>query len=358
MKLTVFHRSYRFRQPFRTSGWSMESREVLLLHIASADGAHTGWGECAPLPAFGTETLAEAEQIVSDASAVLAACRVSPHECTEDLDAALPGLARSPAARFALESALLDLEARSRGMSVADFLGGQHRSSIPVNAVIGGGPPGEAARLATEAVREGFRCLKMKVGGGDLEHDLDRLRAVRSSVDPSVSLRLDANGAWDFGEAEEALRAFIPYDVEYIEQPVAAEAVDELAALTGMNILPIAADEAAHSPESVRVLLERRAAHVLVIKPMAMGGLRLARECALLAREYGVDVVFTSLIDSSVGRHAVAQLCASLPDPLRPQGLATGRLFAEDSGRDVIVDGTFALPTETGLGMTPVLEGA
>lgn len=358
MKLTVHRRNFRLRQPFHTSGWSMESREVLLLHLISDDGKHAGWGECAPLPVFGTESLDPAVDLLSAAAELFASCSLPYSACLGVLDDALPELQRSPATRFALDSALLDLEARSLGASLSDLLGGKQRSSIPLNAVTGGGSAEDAAKAAVLAEQQGFRCLKMKVGAEDLDHDLTRVRAVRAAVAPTMALRLDANGTWDFGEAEEALHALRPYKIEYVEQPVPATDVDELAALTGLNILPIAADEAVHDIESIRALLARHAANIIVIKPMVLGGLQRAREGALLAYEQGVDVVFTSLIDSSLARHAVAQLCASLPGQLRPQGLATGMLYAEDCGRDRIEQGAFVLPDESGIGIIPDVEEA
>lgn len=270
------------------------------------------------------------------------------------LEGAIPDLAAAPAARFAVECALLDLDARIRGISMAAALGGRYRDSIPVNAVIGGGDAVEAGADAEAAWKAGFTCVKIKVGGGSLEEDIARVRAVRLAVPDDVLLRLDANGAWDFGAAEQALREFALYDIEYIEQPVAADEVDELAALTGLGIMFVAADESAQNLEQAHMLLARGAVNLFVIKPMAVGSLCACRAFALEAAERGCDVVFTSLIDSAIGRNAVAQLCASLPHSPRHHGLATGSLFLEDTGHDRIVQGHFLLSDVAGLGISPM----
>jgi o-succinylbenzoate synthase len=301
----------------------------------------------------------------------------------------IPGLQEAPTARFAIETALLDLQARRKGISIADLLGdqalrdpeerrdetgafretgaraekgalsdeavrsGDGAQRVPVNAVIGDGGTEETVQAAAAAVKNGYTCLKLKIGRGMVEEDVDRIRAVRDAIPTDVLLRLDANGAWDFGLAEEALHRFRPYDIEYIEQPVPPDQHDELAALTGLGIIPIAADESAQHFSDARTLLARGAADVYVLKPMAAGSLLAARRFAVDARAHGAEVVFTSLIDSAVGRHAVAQLAASLPFPLRHQGLGTGGLFEEDSARDRIEKGYFLLPDAPGLGVLP-----
>jgi o-succinylbenzoate synthase len=354
MTITLFPRSLPLHRPFRSSGWEISAREIILVRIEDAEG-RSGWGESAPLESFGTESRAAALRMLEHvASGVPIREAGDTASQLAVIEAAHPALAETPTARFALESALLDLAARERGIPLTVQLGGDGlRRKLPVNAVIGGGSPEQAAASAKEAVAQGYRCVKLKVGAPDPAVDAERIRAVREAIPPDVLLRLDANGAWEFGTAEEALRMFQPYDIEYIEQPVPAGDVDELAALTGLRILPVAADEAAQSEVLARALLRRRAVDLFVIKPMAFGGLVRARQFAMDAHAAGVDVVFTSLIDSAVGRSAVAHLCASLPFPLRPQGLATGMLFAVDTARDEISEGQLQLSGGAGLGVLP-----
>ena len=355
MRITLHPRQLQLTRPFRSSGWEITARDVLLLRIDDGYG-HVGWGESAPLPVFGTETLDEARAALTAITEV--EHTQDAYDLLVELDGQYPELQSTPTARFAMETALRDLISRQRGMSLARQLGSRStRSTIPVNAVVGEGTPEEAATAAIAAVRSGYRCLKLKVGAEDPEEDLARIRAVRLELPPEALLRLDANGAWDFGTAEEALHLFQPYDIEYIEQPVPAGEFDELAALRELRILPVAADESAQRLEDARGIIARGGADVLVLKPMAMGSLKKTMGLILEAYDAGIDVVCTSLIDSAVGRTAVAQLCAALPFPLRHQGLSTGTLLADDSGRDRIIDGELWLPDGNGLGMEPAGTG-
>jgi o-succinylbenzoate synthase len=359
MHSQVQQRSLLLRRPFKTSGWTLTKRDILLFSIHDDELGLSGWGEAAPLPTFGTERYSVCHRALENAANAFKRRGVISSRDIPDIDALIPALREAPTARFAVECALLDMQSRMNGISIAETLGGKYRSSIAVNLVIGAGSAAESAAAAEEAWRNGYGCLKLKVGSGALDEDIDRIRAVRLAVPAEMLLRLDANCAWDFEEAEQALREFAPYDIEYIEQPVPPTQVDELAALTVLGIIPIAADESAQNLTQARLLLERRAVNVFVVKPMAAGGLRDCRRFALEAMAEGCDVVFTSLIDSSIGRHAVAQLCASLPSVTRHHGLATGALFLEDTHRDNIAQGGFLLPAGAGLGITvPRAAGA
>jgi L-alanine-DL-glutamate epimerase-like enolase superfamily enzyme len=110
----------------------------------------------------------------------------------------------------------------------------------------------------------------------------------------------------------------------------------------------VALDEslAGSAPER---LLDADAADVLVLKPMALGGVDRAREVALAARERGVDAVVTTTIDAVVARTGAVHLAASLPD-VRPCGLATAGLLGADLAPDPapVEDGRIAVPEGKG----------
>lgn len=358
MKCHITQRRLRLRRPFSASGWTLTHRDVLLFSVTDEESGFTGWGESAPFPAFGTEDYAASVAALADAARELSSLRQIPQVSElEASELAASGFVAfrgdTPAAGFAVETALLDLRARIEGVSLGTLIAGKSAGRVRVNAVLGMMGPDETAEAAVQAWEAGFTCVKLKVGAAALEDDINRIRALRLAVPEEMLLRLDANGAWEFPEAEEALREFSFYDIEYIEQPVPMADIDELAALTQLGIIPVAADESAQNLMQARDLLEREAANLYVIKPMAAGSLLSSRRFAMDARKRGVDVVFTSLIDSSVGRHAVAQLCASLPFDLRHHGLATGQLFSEDTHADHLAGGCFIIPEGPGLGFTP-----
>ena len=127
------------------------------------------------------------------------------------------------------------------------------RAEVPVNALVPAVPAEAAAELAAEAVAAGVTTVKVKVGGGPLADDVDRVAAVRAALGPAGRIRIDANGAWDPDTAAAALERLAGFDLELVEQPVADLA--DLARLRRRVRVPVAADE-------IEALMqEARAAH-------------------------------------------------------------------------------------------------
>jgi o-succinylbenzoate synthase len=310
---------YRLRllHPLRTSRGLLQEREGFVV-LARAGGL-TGRGEAAIAPELGTESLAEA---------------------FEQLHRAEP---ETPAARHAMELARLDLQAQRERVPLARLLSRDAPLEVPVSALLIAQTMPELAREALRAAAEGFRTVKLKVGFDD---DFARAAVVRDAVGPGVRLRLDANGAWSLAQAVRKLHELAPLDVEMCEQPTA-----DLHGLLAQAAVPIAADEmVARDPEAA---LER--AHVIVLKPMLLGGLLPALRLARRARERGLRVVVTSSLDGAIARAGAAHLAAAIlalgSQPAA--GLATGRLLASDLCLDTLApsSGLIRIPDTPGLGL-------
>ena len=315
-------RPYRLRlvQPLRTAQGVRDVREGFL--VLAHEGDRVGRGDAAPLPELGTESLAE---------------------CHEQLRRArfdsLPG---TPAARCAVEQAMLDLDAQRAGIPLARLLERAAPLEVPASLLLSAPGVPVLAREAQRARADGYRTLKLKVG---LDGDYARAAVVRDAAGPEIKLRLDANGAWDAPRALRRLRELAPLGIELCEQPTA-----DLLGLEGSPV-PLAADEMiALDPDGA---LER--AQIVVLKPMLLGGLVPALRFARRAHERGRKIVVTSSLESVVGRAGAAHLAAAVlalgPQPAA--GIATGRLFADDGGPDPFapVDGVVRIPASPGLGL-------
>jgi o-succinylbenzoate synthase len=341
---------FAFRAPWPSAEGPRAEREGILLALEDDEG-RTGVGESAPFPGFGMETPE------SSLSALRLAARFAiglppEHflEAAADLSRLAP-VAASPGARAAIDLALHDLAAQRAGVPLARFLGGDDAADhVHANAAIPRVPPAEAASAAVAAVAAGARCLKLKVGGVPLAEDLARVRSVREGAGPGVALRLDANQAWSEVEALEALRALAEFHPEYVEQPVAAGAIEALARVRAASGVPVAADEALTDLRAARRLAAARACDVFVVKPAALGGIAAARAVIAIARNAGIRVVVTTLLDAAVGRAGALHLAASLGDE-GDHGLATGSALAEDL-LPGIADrpGRLSLPSGSGIG--------
>ena len=286
------------RQPLRTPGGFLHHREVRLLSIEREDG-FVGLGEASvvdwlggPAPAGGDDALdLLARRIASDrprASTLLA----------ESFDQRLPGAVRS-----ALQTSLLDAEARSHGLPLSQLLGANTEAPLPVSALLAARDPDELADEATKLAARGFRCFKVKVGF-EADEDLRRLRALRHAVGDGASLRLDANGAWDFAEATARLRELHGIAPDFIEEPL-RDQPDRLTHSRELRALTrVALDETIRNGSDLAAAIEARAADVLVLKLERVGGPLPALALARRAFEAGLRVVFTDSIESGVGRAA------------------------------------------------------
>lgn len=327
------------RTPLRTAAGSISTRDGFLLEL-ELDGT-AGVGEATPLAGW-TESVPTCRDALR---------RAADRFEGGDEAGAFAAVREAPAARHALFGALADLRATDEGVPLFRHLGGDPVERVPVNATIGDGPAAETVAAALDAVAEGYDCLKCKVGARPVSEDAERIRAVREAVGPAVELRADANAAWSREEARTALDALADAGVAYVEQPLAADDIAGHAALREGNA-GIALDETL-AARSVADALAADAADVVVLKPMALGGLDRALEAAREARRAGVEPVVTTTVDGVVARTGAVHLAAAIPD--RPAcGLATGDLLAGDLGPDPapVADGYARVPRESGLGVT------
>ena len=343
-----------FRIPLNTPFWtargSVSHREGLLLWLKADDGT-IGIGEGSPSFARMAEETLAMSSLVAELAPRLAGCEVG------ELLIAAEGLASRSLPqplRCALDVATCDIIGQRQGLSVARLLHESPVSSVAVNAIIGAPSPQTAASLAAEAASAGFSCVKLKVGGaGGTTEELARIVAVRRELGPEIKLRLDANGAWSAPEAIETIQALEEYDLELVEQPVPPGNVQDMRLVRESVNTPIAADEGVTDLAAAIRLLEARAAQVLVVKPMVVGGLRAALEIAKLGERRGVAVIVTTTIDSGVGTAAALHLAAALPSDGPACGLATTSLLkASLLARPLTIEeGRMPVPAGPGLGI-------
>jgi o-succinylbenzoate synthase len=300
------------------------------VRLLDAEG-RAGHGEAAPLPSHGTEAV---DECLRTLRAYAPGLRGRTLSSVAEVEQSLESLSKTPAARHALELALLDLLGQERGQSVARLLGGPARTEVELSALLSAEEPAAVLAEARAQRGAGFRCLKLKVGRGPVARDLERASAAREGVGPGGVLRLDANGAWDLATAQAALRALEPLGLEMCEQPVASPS--DLAALSVRVAVPLAADECLADARTREATLALRAARVAVLKPLALGGLLPSLRLAQRARALGLEVVVTTALDGALARAGALALAGALPDLHLACGLWTGPLVEDDLGPEPI----------------------
>lgn len=344
-------------RPFVTAVRRTDRIDVVLVEATDSNG-RTGWGEAATSWRVTGESAQSVAAVVAGPLADVVIGRdVRDPTLADDLARAVWGNA---AARSAVACAVADLDAQSRGVLLSQALvGAAVPSSIRTDMTLSAADPAELAARAIEHATAGFRCLKVKASA---EHDtIAGLRAVRAAVGHEVSLRIDANQAWD---AETAIRLIREAEdqglrIELVEQPVPAHDLDALARVTAAVGTPIMADEAVRTAHDVRAIAARGAADLVNIKLAKTGGLAEAVSAAHAARATGLGVVFGCMMEAHVGVAAAAHLAAALaPDVVHDLDAA---LWLQ---RSPVTDGirtsgdTLDLGTGSGLGIVGLAPDA
>ena len=318
-----------FRQPFATAHGIQSERRGFLLHLHT-DAGLVGLGEAAPVPGSPAEAWSDVGRFVEAVSPWLPGRRLQEAaQVPEPLDQLHP--AAVAAVRCGLDTAVCDVLARAADLPLAVWLRRLASEAVPVNATIALADAASAAEAAARARASGFPCVKLKVGmAASVKAESKRVAAVREAMGTGMTLRLDANGAWGVEQAIGTIQALEPYGIELVEQPVTCGDIAALGRVRAAVRTPIAADEDVTSVAAAERVLRAGAAHVLIIKPMVVGGLRPARVIIERAQACGVSCIVTTTLDTGIGTAAALHLAATLPAPVRACGLATGGLLTTD----------------------------
>ncbi|MEV5301767.1 L-fuconate dehydratase [Amycolatopsis methanolica] len=146
------------------------------------------------------------------------------------------------------------------------------------------------ARLCREAVEDGFRQIKLKVGA-DLDEDLRRLRIAREVCGPDVGIAVDANQRWDVGDAIAWVERLRPFDLAWIEEPTSPDDILGHAAIAkAVAPIPVATGEHGANRVLFKQLLQAGALSVLQLDATRVAGVNENIAILLLAAKFGVRV--------------------------------------------------------------------
>jgi len=219
----------------------------------------------------------------------------------------------------------------SRILFKSDFT--ENQSGISINGLVWMGSKEEMLSQIKAKLKEGFRCLKMKIGAIDFENELQILQTIRKEFTATeVELRVDANGAFSCEEALEKLKRLAELDIHSIEQPIRAGQVHEMAALVEKSPVPIALDEeliGIFSLEKKKQLLQTINPAYIILKPTLTGGFDGTNEWIELIENEGGKWWITSALESNIGLNAIAQFTYMKKNTM-PQGLGTGQLYSNN----------------------------
>lgn len=324
--IEISKRIFHFKQPAGTSRGIYTTRQSYFLTLTddSMPGIK-GVGECAPLPKLSCDDLPDYETILHQICKLVESTDQIPYDL----------LRPYPSILFGLETAFAQLKAHGSTM-LFDTPFGRGEEGILINGLVWMGSFDEMAERLEAKLRQGFHCVKLKIGAIDFEKEIELIRYIRKSFDKhQIELRVDANGAFTPKNALQHLDTLAKYDIHSIEQPIKQHQWEDMAYLCAASPLPIALDEeliGVNVAAMKEALLDTIRPQYIVLKPSLHGGMRGTEEWIQLANTRGIGSWITSALESNVGLNAIAQLCAKVygPHVSTPQGLGTGLLFTDN----------------------------
>lgn len=321
-----------------------------IVRLVDSDG-FTGLGNIDPSPGYSAETIEQSLAVLNDVLTPVIK-GIDPFNIHELLVIMNKAQDHFYDAKAAIEMACTDLICQRLGIPVYTYLGGEQVKELRFNAWIGILPPEEAAAEAKKWFDQGFRSAKVKVGGG-IQADKARISAVREAVGPTMSLRADANAGYSVEDSVALARLLEPFNMQLLEQPVAAEDLVGMAKVRKSTDIPIMADESIIDFKSLIAVIKHDAADIVKLKVMKQGGFLNTRRMLETATAAGMKIVIGHGFGLGINTSAEIMLASTSLDVL--EGLeCVGPLKTSD---DIVKEkfdlsrGSMTLPGGAGLGV-------
>jgi o-succinylbenzoate synthase len=327
---------------------STTSTRGVLVNVETSNGLK-GLGEAAPSYEITGETPAGIMNVINEVFRPLMIGK-NPFQLEDLVDTLDRSIFHNTSAKAAVEIALYDVIGKALDVPVYNILGGENKPVI-TSVSLGINDPAKVARKASEAISKGFTIIKVKVGKKPAE-DVERVKAVRSAIGPDYNIRVDANQGWSVPAAVKTIRALERYEIELVEQPVAASNLKGLVELRRAVQVPIMVDESVFTPQNAYQVAALGAADMINIKLMKCGGISRAKKIAAVAEAAGLECMIGSMVESRVSLTAAAHVAAST------RAITMADIDAEPLARDPVDNGIIFeggkvhLPRGPGLGVT------
>jgi len=332
--------------PFQTSVETTTTRRILLTE-AIVDGV-TGWGECVAGegPSYSPETTDTAWLITRDYLWPL--LKGKQFASAAEVSDMLAGVRGHNMAKGAVEAAIWDAEAKHKGVSLAQLVGGVRQEissgvSIGIKASLE-----ELTRAVQVELEAGYQRIKIKIKPG---YDLEPVRRLRQEF-PGLKLMVDANSAYTLADAA-VLRQLDRFYLMMIEQPLGWDDLFSHIEVQKQLSTPICLDECIHTEEQAAAAIRFGACRIINIKLGRVGGYTVARRIHDLCQSTAMPVWCGGMLESGIGRaHNIA--LSTLPNFTLPGDItASKRYWAEDIIEPEVTvssQGTIRVPDAPGIG--------
>jgi muconate cycloisomerase len=328
-------------------------RPAVIVKI-TADGGTVGWGQSIPLPQWSYETLETATVVLRDYYAPVLIGR-DPTDIAgahAEMDKAVaPGFSTGmPIGRAGIDLALHDLTGKLQKKSLAQLWGKPAGGPITLSWTVNVSRLDEAAPLAAEGKKRGYRHFNIKVAP-DVSFDVELAKTVRRLA-PEAFLWADANGGYDLDTAIQAARRLADAGVDVLESPLRPNRISGYQAIKKLGALPVLMDEGVISPTDLEEFIKLGMLDGVAMKPARCGGLLSCRRQIEICTGLNLMWLGSGLTDPDIS--LAASLCLYGAYGLKKPAALNGPQFLVG---DVLkkplrtADGSAYVPEGPGLGV-------
>lgn len=295
-KIKIYPKIHQSFSNLETSSFNHSDRDSWIIEIINTDNIK-GYGEASPLPNFNNETYEESGYALEGFK--LALSGITNIEKEEIFILAKVHTINTPSACFAIETALYDLLAKENNLPMNLYLNSNASPKISVNGIYN-----------LSEVKK-YNILKIKCGFRNLYNEIELIESIVDKYGKSTKLIIDLNESYDLVKAIRFFKEVAKYNIEYIEQPIKQDNIEDLLELSFHTDIPIALDEAIKNIDSIENLLKLNCGDIFIIKPQTFGSFLDINQAFKIIKEANKIPVMTSSLEGIIGRLSTMHIASA-----------------------------------------------
>ena len=257
-------------RPLKTAVGTIPSAPLVLIDVVTVQGV-VGRSY---IFGYSPVTLRPLVELISNLAEMLRGKSLAPVPQMREFDGAFRLLGRQGLLGLAisgLDMAFWDALGHAQDLPVVRLLGGDEKP-IPAYDSYGVINPERDIAQLENSLAQGFKAIKIKIGSGDLRHDVETVAAVRKIIGSDTRLMVDYNQSLTVPEAVRRINCLAEYDLEWVEEPVPAEDLSGHAAIRTSCHVAIQTGENWWFPEDIARAIAASASDFAMLDIMKIGG--------------------------------------------------------------------------------------
>jgi len=309
VEITTEVKYIELKTPFKTALRETTHVEFVRLHVKNENGL-IGIGEA---PATKAITGEDIDDILNSVNSVKDIFLNST--CKESIELLHPISSIGSSAKALLDIAFISLFVKEENQTFLDYFQANDLSLLKTDVTISLNSMHAMLQDANRAFEADMPILKVKLGS-DISHAIEVVKKISDEL-PDAEIIVDANQAWNVKDSLKFIEVMKGIKIELIEQPVVANDLDGLKAITDMSHIPILADEAVFTLKDAKKVIESKSADMINIKLMKCGGVTKAIEILEYARENNITCMLGSMLEGPYSINIALYLAMAYRDVIK-----------------------------------------